>query len=314
MAAATGPDSEGRTRTWVPDWPLAVGQVLRPQRRGAGDPTQREDDAGRTWRAMRTPTGPASLCIQARPSTGDVLARAWGPGAEWALEHVPRLLGADDDPSGFVAHHPEVAEGLKRHPHWRIGGTGLVMEALVPSILEQKVTGKQAFGSFRELVRRHGEPAPGPVAPLRLMVQPTPETIAAIPSWEWLRLGVQPQQSRTMVTACKLGSSLERVSGVSREEADKRLRSIRGIGVWTSAEVRQRALGDPDAVSFGDYHLANWVGWALLGHDITDEEIGELLEPYRPQRGRAAMLAIAGGRTRPRRGPRMSIPTQLPTR
>ena len=98
-----------------------------------------------------------------------------------------------------------------------------------------------------------------------------------------------------MVTACRLASSLERVSQVSAEEADTRLRTVRGIGVWTSAEVRMRALGDADAVSFGDYHLANWVGWALVGHDITDDEMAELLEPYRPQRGRAAAMAIAGG-------------------
>ncbi len=310
MALTTGE----QTRTWVPDWPCAPTQVLRPQRRGAGDPTHREDDAGRTWRAMRTPTGPASLCVQARPSTGDVLGRAWGPGAEWALDRMPGLLGADDDPSGFAPHHPEVAAGWRRHQHWRIGATGLVMESLVPSILEQKVTGKQAFGSFRELVRRHGEPAPGPVAALRLMLQPTPAVIAAIPSWEWLRLGVQPGQSRTVVTACRVASSLERITQVSVEEADRRLRSIRGIGVWTSAEVRQRALGDADAVSYGDYHLANWVGWALLGHDITDEEMADLLAPYEPQRGRAAAMAMAGGRSRPRRGPRMSIPTHLPTR
>ncbi|NYE38357.1 3-methyladenine DNA glycosylase/8-oxoguanine DNA glycosylase [Nocardioides cavernae] len=305
---------DARTRTWVPDWPCSPAQVLRPQRRGAGDPTQRHLDDGRIFRAMRTPVGPASLCVEARASAGEVHGRAWGPGADWALERMPALLGADDDPSGFEAHHhPEVAEGWRTHRHWRIGGTGLVMESLVPSILEQKVTGKQAFGSFRELVRRHGEPAPGPVAQLRLMVQPTPATIAAIPSWEWLRLGVQPAQSRTMVTACRLASSLERISAAP-EEAERRLTSIRGIGVWTSAEVRMRALGDADAVSFGDYHLANWVGWALVGHDITDEEMGALLEPYRPQRGRAAAMAIAGGRSRPRRGPRMSVPTHLPTR
>lgn len=288
--------------------------MLRPQRRGAGDPTQRTDDADRTWRAMRTPVGPATLCIEARPRDGVVLGRAWGEGAAWALEQLPALLGADDDPAGFEAHHPAVAEGLRLHPHWRIGRTGLVMESLVPSILEQKVTGKQAFGSFRQLVQRHGEPAPGPVASLRLRLQPTPRTIAAIPSWEWLQLGVDPARSRTVVTACRVADSLERVAGLSGEEADRRLRSLRGVGVWTSAEVRQRALGDPDAVSFGDYHLANWVGWALFGRDITDEEMAAELEPYRPQRGRAAALACAGGRTRPRRGPRMSVPTHLPTR
>ena len=310
-----GPTDGERTRTWVPDWPCAVGQVLRPQRRGAGDPTQRHEESGRVWRAMRTPVGPATLAVLPRPSTGDVLGRAWGPGAEWALEHMPALLGADDDPTGFEPHHhPEVAAGWLTHQHWRIGATGIVMESLVPSILEQKVTGKQAFGSFRELVRRHGEPAPGPVSSLGLMLQPTPAAIAAIPSWEWLRLGVQPAQSRTLVTACRLASSLERITQVSVEEADQRLRSIRGIGVWTSAEVRMRALGDADAVSYGDYHLANWVGWALVGHDITDDEMAVLLEPYKPQRGRAAAMAMAGGQSRPRRGPRMSIPTHLPTR
>ena len=303
-----------RTRTWRPAWPCSLPQVLRPQRRGAGDPTQREDDAGRHWRAMRTPVGPATLCVQARPTAGDVLGRAWGLGAEWALDRMPALLGADDDPTGFETHHPQVAAGWKRHLHWRIGGTGLVIEALVPSILEQKVTGTQAFGSFRDLVRRHGEPAPGPVASLRLMLQPTPRTIAAIPSWEWLRLGVQPAQSRALVTASRVASSLERVTQVPVDEADRRLQSLPGVGVWTSAEVRMRALGDADAVSFGDYHLANRVGWALLGHDIGDDEMAELLEPYRPQRGRAAAMAIAGGQPRPRRGPRMSIPTHLPTR
>ena len=302
------------TRTWRPSWPCSVAQVLRPQRRGAGDPTQREDDAGRHWRAMRTPVGPATLCVQPRPTSGEVHGRSWGPGAEWALDRMPSLLGADDDPSGFEPHHPEVEEGWRRHRHWRIGGTGLVMESLVPSVLEQKVTGKQAFGSFRELVRRHGEPAPGPVTSLRLMLQPTPATIAAIPSWEWLRLGVDPARSRTVVTACRLAPSLERIADVPVDEADRRLRSVRGIGVWISAAVRQRALGDPDAVSYGDYHLANWVGWALFGRDITDEELSAALAPYRPQRGRAAAMAMAGGQSRPRRGPRMSVPTHLPTR
>jgi len=301
-------------REWRPPWPCAPEQVLRPQRRGAGDPTQRTDDLGRTWRAMRTPVGAATVCVHARPRDAVVLGRAWGPGAEWALDRLPALLGADDDPSAFVARHPAVERGLRLRPHWRLGRTGLVMESLVPSILEQKVTGKQAFGSFRELVQRHGEPAPGPVTTLRLRLQPTPEALVRIPSWEWLQLGVDQARSRAVVTACRVAPALERVADASCEDADRRLRSLPGIGVWTSAEVRQRALGDPDAVSFGDYHLAHQVGWALFGHDITDEVMAEVLDCYRPQRGRAAAMACVGGPSRPRRGPRMSVPTHLPTR
>ncbi len=300
-------------RDWRPAWPCSPEQVLRPHRRGAGDPTQ-HTEGGRTWRAMRSPAGAATLCVEGHPREGIVRGRARGPGAEWALHHLPGLLGADDDPSGFVAHHPVVAHGLRLRPHWRLGRTGLVMESLVPSVLEQKVTGKQAFGSFRALVLRHGEPAPGPVLPRRLHLQPTPEALAAIPSWEWLQLGVDPARSRTVVSVCRVAASLERVVDVAVEEADRRLRSLPGVGAWTSAEVRQRALGDPDAVSFGDYHLAKEVGWAIVGHDLDDTELAEVLAPYRPQRGRAVAMAYAGGRARPRRGPRMSLPTHLPTR
>ena len=35
------------------------------------------------------------------------------------------------------------------------------MEALTPAIIEQKVTGQEALGGFRALVRRYGELAPG---------------------------------------------------------------------------------------------------------------------------------------------------------
>ncbi|MCD6639431.1 MAG: DNA-3-methyladenine glycosylase 2 family protein [Nocardioides sp.] len=302
------------TRQWQPGWPCRVAQVLGPQRRGSGDPTHRVDAVGRHWRAMRTPEGPATLAVLERPRDAVVEAGAWGAGATWALEALPALLGSEDDPTGFVAHHDAIAEGWRRAPHWRLGRTGLVMESLVPSILEQKVTGKQAFGSFRELVRRHGEPAPGPGREVGLWLQPEPGVIAAIPSWEWLRLGVEPARSRAVVTVCRVAASLERVAGLTPSEADARLRSLPGVGEWTSAEVRQRALGDIDAVSFGDYHVAKEVGWALAGRDFDDAELASELAVYRPQRGRAVAMAGASGIRRPRRGPRMSVPTHLPVR
>ena len=303
---------EELTRTWRPGWECPVAAVLAQHRRGPGDPTYRIDERGTHWRGIRTPEGPATLAVAER--RGEVDATAWGAGAGWVLESLPAMLGADDDVSGFEPRHPLVAEAWRRHSGWRLGRTGLVLEALVPAILEQKVTGQEAFAGFRKLVHRYGDRAPGAGRERRLWVQPDAATLQKVPSWEWLKLHVDPARSRALVGAARVAGSLERLAGLSGEEADRRLRSVRGVGVWTSAEVRQRALGDPDAVSFGDYHLANWVGWALVGHDITDDEMGELLEPYRPHRGRAATMAVAGGRSRPRRGPRMSVPTHLPTR
>jgi 3-methyladenine DNA glycosylase/8-oxoguanine DNA glycosylase len=299
-------------RIWRPDWPCPAGQILAASRRGPRDPTYRIDDAGRHWRAMRTPEGPATLMIESRPSDGEVRAEAWGEGADWALAQLPALLGADDDPSGFEARHPVLVEAQRRHPHWRIGRTGLVMEALVPAIIEQKVTGQEAFAGFRQLVHRFGERAPGPHGSLWL--QPSAEQIRAIPSWAWLELHVDPARSRSLVTAATRAVALERAAADPPEVADRKLRSLPGVGVWTSAEVRARALGDADAVSFGDYHVAKDVGWALLGRELDDAGLEELLEPWRPHRLRVQVLVGLAGLRRPRRGPRMAPRTHLPGR
>ncbi|QCC78690.1 DNA-3-methyladenine glycosylase 2 family protein [Nocardioides daphniae] len=304
---------DGIERTWRPAWPCPVGSLLRQQRRGPGDPTQRADGA-RTWRGVRTPEGPATLCVEPLAHDGTVHARAWGAGAAWALEQLPALLGAEDDVSSFEPRTPLVADAWLRTPHWRLGRTGLVHESLLPSILEQKVTGQEAFASFRRLVRRFGEPAPGPGADVGLLVQPAAETVARIPSWEWLQLGVDGARSTAAVRCARVADSLQRVVDRDPGRTDAALQSVPGIGVWTSAEVRMRVLGDADAVSYGDYHLATQVGWALGHAAFTDQQMADYLAPWEPQRGRVAHLLRGVGMSRPRRGPRMAPRTHLPVR
>ncbi|MCM0618854.1 DNA-3-methyladenine glycosylase family protein [Nocardioides bruguierae] len=312
------------TRTWRPPplvgasgaavpWP--VRRVLGLQRHGGGDPTFRVAADEAVWRGLRTPLGPATLVVAARPSEGVVVTEAWGPGGTWALDSVPALLGSEDDWSGFSTDHPVLMEARRHHPHLRLGRTGLVMEALVPAIIEQKVTGQEAFAGFRMLVRRFGEPAPGPhAAALDLHVQPTPETIRQVPSWAWLKMHVDPARSKAILRAARVAAALERTIGLEGDEVERRITSIPGIGEWTAAEVRQRAHGDPDAVSFGDYHVAKDVGWALTGTPWDDDQLREFLEPYRPQRGRVPALVAAAGLHRPRRGARMAPRGHLPAR
>jgi 3-methyladenine DNA glycosylase/8-oxoguanine DNA glycosylase len=301
-------------RSWRPSWPCPVGSVLGSVRRGPGDPTYTVDADRTIWKAWRTPQGLVTLAVRPLDRCGEVRATAWGPGAEWVLDGLPELLGAGDDPTGFRPVHPVLARAWDLHPHWRVPRTRLVLDALVPAVLEQKVTGKEAFASQRRLVRRYGEPAPGEEAARRgLMVMPDPHTLRTIPSWEWLRFGVDHARSRTLLRAVEVAPALERLVHLPHAEADRRLRTLPGIGVWTSAEVRARALGDPDAVSFGDYHVAKDIGWALTGRPVDDEQLAVLLEPYLGHRLRVQVLVNAAGLRRPRRGPRMTLPTHLPT-
>jgi len=296
---------------WRPDWPCPALGILGQQRHGGGDTTFRVH-ADEVWRGIRTPDGPATLRVAPRPRDGDVLAESWGDGAAWALDHVPAMLGCDDDPSGFGSGlHPLVAEAHRRRPHLRFGASHRVFETLVAAIIEQKVTGQEAFAGFRRLVHRYGERAPGPGADVGLWIQPTSDALRTIPSWEWLRMHIDPARSRPVVRAARVAGSLERLTGLPADEADRRLQSLPGVGRWTSAEVRQRALGDPDAVSFGDYHVAADVGWAVRGTPMDDDELEEFLEPWRPHRGRVTALLALTGLRRPRRGPRMAPRSHL---
>src|SRR5579859_4570749 len=303
-------------REWLAPFMVDVASVLSVHRRGYGDPAYATDRAGAIWRACRTPEGPGTVRVTARadPAAGRrtstlVDATAWGPGASWLLEAVPALLGADDRPEGFVPVHAVLRAAARRNAAVRIGRSGLVMEALVPAVLEQKVVGKEATGAWRILLRRFGEPAPGPAptATARLRVPPDPAAWASIPSWDWHLAGVEAAKARLIAAAARVAGRLEAVTTMSSAEADRRLRAMQGIGPWTSAEVRQRACGDADAVSVGDYHLPSVVGWALAGRPVDDAEMLELLEPYRGHRHRASILAGLTGAAPGRRGPRMAV-------
>jgi 3-methyladenine DNA glycosylase/8-oxoguanine DNA glycosylase len=94
---------------------------------------------------------------------------------------------------------------------------------------------------------------------------------------------------------------------MSYAEAYARLMAVPGIGPWTAAEVGVRALGDPDAVSVGDFHLPNLVAFALAGEPrANDARMLELLEPYRGQRARVIRLLELSAIRPPRYGPRLS--------
>ncbi len=298
----------GLARDWLAPFPLDVRLTLSVHRRGGGDPAFRLDAAGAVWRTSLTPDGPGTLRVGSRTASSGtrVTGQAWGPGAGWLLDSVPAQLGFHDDRSGFTARHPEVAALVLRYEGLRVGRTGRVFEALVPAVLEQKVVGREAHRAWRFLLGAYGQAAPGP-APAGMRVFPAARAWARIPSWDWHRAGVEGVRARTILAAAAVAARLEEVSRLDPAEADRRLRSIAGIGPWTSAEVRQRAAGDPDAVSVGDYHLPRVVGWTLARRITDDDGMLELLAPYAGHRYRVTRLIELGGSHPPRRGPRMPV-------
>jgi endonuclease III len=280
--------------------PLDLVATLGPLVHGRADRTTRlaPDEAAL---AFRTPDGPAALLLRLE-HPGVVTARAWGSGAEHAIASAAELVGEEDRPELFDPQHAVLADLVRRHPGLRLPRTRRVLHTLVPTILEQKVTGTEAYRSYGSLLRRYGEPAPGPLA---LVLPPSPAALAALPYHAFHPLGVERRRADVIRRAAARANALESAATVA--EAGRRLGSLPGIGQWTVAEVLRVAFGDPDAVSVGDFHVPNMVAWALAGEPRAgDARMLELLEPYRGQRGRVQRLLELGRIVAPRRGPRLA--------
>lgn len=280
--------------------PLDLGTTLGPLRHGVGDRTIRLSGT-EAWIAFRTPAGPATLRLRV-VGRATLEARAWGDGAPEALTKATSLVGEEDEPERLVAQHPVVRDLQRRHAGLRLPRSGRLFDALVPSIIEQKIVSTEAYRCYAALLRRVSEAAPGPGG---LLLPPAPQTLASMPYYAFHPLGLERRRAEVIRYAARRAAWMEASQGAA--EAERRLRSLPGVGAWTAAEVLRSALGDPDAISVGDYHLPDTVAWALAGETRADDaRMLELLEPYRGQRARVQRLLEVGRVAAPRYGPRMA--------
>jgi hypothetical protein len=280
--------------------PIDIQETLRPIQRGRGDPTMRTGP-GIAERASRTPDGPVS--VRFVETQGGIEVEAWGRGAAWVLDRAAAWCGAEDDDAGFDPPRGLVREIWRRRRGLRIPRTGLLTERLIPVIMEQKVTGNEARRAYRRLVTALAEPAPGP---LGLVLPPEPDRVAALPYYAFHPFGVERRRAEVLRAVCARTAWVDEAAALLLDAAENRLATVHGIGPWTVAEVARTALGDADAVSVGDYHVPDIVAWALAREPRgSDERMLELLEPYRPHRGRVQLLLEHGGIRAPAFGPRM---------
>jgi 3-methyladenine DNA glycosylase/8-oxoguanine DNA glycosylase len=296
------------TRTIRTRQPVELGLTLGLlQHGGRHDPCVR---VGRdeVWRATETVAGAATLHLRS-VDAHTISARAWGPGAGCALDDVPKLVGADDDPPPLARVDALVTELEHRLPGLRVGRTGAVIEALVPVVLTQRVIGAEAMAAHVAMVRAAGRRAPdaGAHAPA-LLLSPEPKWLVATPSWTYHRWGVERRRAHTIQIAASYAHRFKAGAVDDLADTRRRLAALPGVGPWTLNEVAMVALGDPDAVSVGDYWLKHVVSYALTGEARgTDERMLELLEPWRGQRGRVCRLLRAGAPALPRYGPRLAL-------
>lgn len=293
--------SEPRSRYIQISGPLDLRRTIGP----LISPSPRLGSAGvgEAWKTWRTPDGPATVRLEI--TAGGLSAEAWGDGAGWALDHVLELAGGRDAPSSFQPDHPLLRDLQLRSLGSRFGATRSVFEAIVPSVLGQKVTTRESHRGYRRLVERYGEPAPGPG---NLLMAPSAEVLAELPYYEFHPLGIERKRADIIRGLAARANRLEEAAHMDREAAWRRLTAFDGVGPWTAALVMAVVHGDADAVPVGDYHIPNTVAWALAGEPRGDDRrMLELLEPYRGHRGRVIRLLKHAKVRAPKYGPKSTI-------
>lgn len=286
------------TRSWPLTGPLDLSQTLRFSLPGVGASTRR--GATRGVYAHDTAAGPATMKL--RVSGGCLEAESVGPGAELALDSVPRIVGLDDDPTRFSAGKGPLRDLHLRNLGLRLGSTGRVFDALLPTLLGQRVTTEEAERSYRLLISSFGKPAPGDFG---LEVPPAAVSLAPLAYQDLHRFGIERTRAELVIEAARRAGRLEEIDGMEKDDAVRRLRAVRGIGPWTAGLVMGVAWGDRDALPRGDFHIPHSVSWLLAREPRgSDDRMEELLEPYRPYRRRAMILVKLSGVHAPRYGPR----------
>jgi 3-methyladenine DNA glycosylase/8-oxoguanine DNA glycosylase len=253
------------------------------------------------WLTARTPDGAGTL--QVRRDAAGVHGEAWGEGGEWLLERLHMITGLDDDPSRFRPNDGVVARAHRANPGLRFGRTELVFDALIAAICAQKVTGREAAAAERGLRHRFSEPAPGPAS---LRLPPDPVRLAAAPYWEYHQAHLEKRRADLIRRVASQVDDIDRLRSLTPAGAAITLSRIEGVGAWSVAKTLEVSHGDPDQVAVGDFHFKNIVVHHLTGKDRgTDEEMVELLEPFRPHRGRVVRLLERMGPA-PAFGPRLA--------
>ncbi|MCK1797137.1 helix-turn-helix domain-containing protein [Streptomyces sp. XM4193] len=188
-----------------------------------------------------------------------------------AVQRLRRLLDLDADPHAVLESlgaDPRIGDLARATPGLRSPGAADAPELAARAVLGQQVTVGAARGLAGRLVAAYGKPLPEPSGTLTHLF-PAPEALAQAELGE---LGM-PEARRAALRTLMAALADDRIAldpGADRDEAERSLLALRGIGPWTAGYLRMRALGDPDVFLASDAGARQ--GLERLGGTPADAE------------------------------------------
>lgn len=221
-----------------------------------------------------------------------------------AVRRLRRLFDLDADPaavSHVLGSDPVLSGGVGTLPGLRIPGHVDGAELAVRAVLGQQVSVAGARSIAGRLAEAHGSAVAslGEGAGVSRLF-PGPDVLGALSP---AALPMPASRARALIALCQAIACGDLIleEGVDREEVSARLLALPGIGPWTVAYVRMRALADPDAFLPSDLGVRRALERrGLPGDPASALSVAEAWRPYRSyglQYLWATSNAPAAGRT-----------------
>ncbi|MEG8278767.1 DNA-3-methyladenine glycosylase 2 family protein [Streptomyces sp. AHA2] len=214
----------------------------------------------RTYRrTLRLPYGTGIVAVAEGTGTARTASGAAHPGG-WldarlhlsdlrdlttAVQRLRRLFDLDADPyavDGRLGTDPRLAPLVAARPGLRSPGAADPEELAVRALV--------GHAEAERLVRRYGKALDAPCGSLTHLF-PEPAVLA----------GAEPGGALGALTAALADHAVRLDPGADREAAQDALRAVPGLDARTLAEIRARALGDPDAAPPGLDVPDAWRPW-----------------------------------------------------
>lgn len=199
-------------------------------------------------RSLRLANGPA--LVELRPGPGHVEATLHLTALRdltSAVQRCRRLLDLDADPVAVqetLAADATLGAAVRANAGRRVAGAVDAHELAIRAVLGQQVSVAAARTLAGRLTSRYGTPVPAPRGGVTHLFP----TVDALADADDASLPMPATRRRTLraVAAALTDGELALDAGADRVAAERELMAVPGIGPWTAAYVRMRALGDPD--------------------------------------------------------------------
>ncbi|MEA2304468.1 MAG: hypothetical protein QOH43_1748 [Solirubrobacteraceae bacterium] len=243
--------------------------------------------------------GCPAIVRAAQPSPGRLVVGGWSERRDVAAEAGRRMalaLGAEDDLSAFCERFrfdPLIGPSVRRAPWLRPMRRAEPFEALAWGICEQLIEYERAAAIQRRIVRRHGPQCPD----TGLRDVPGPRVLAGVAPARLQAMDLSAGRALALVKAARMvAAGRVDLHAADHEAAWRRLRTIPGIGSWTTDVLALHGQGRLDVLPAGDLAYRKLVARLTTGgnpHARAEEaEVRAFFAPYEGWAGLAGVHAL----------------------